>query len=472
MAKFDTAEQVMVGLIHQQRPSTGKEISTASQIPAATVNRTLQELIDRGFVERWNAFSPGEPLHPKRSHVTINFRRPGILQFLDYLHIEHGANYEPFQQWDEQAHGAIGSQHLRTPIKELSDAYQTLDSQLTHFLYRTEPYAPQQRRELEHKIATILTQVARSESYFQDIYSEVKEEQARSLVHSLMKLSDRLALLRPDTELQNQRNDLTALAITAVWCFRIAEELWDFTQMLWGAGTTARVARQIRLSLANAFIQTHVPSHEQNFAAYHQRSELLLPIAKGLWADQQLRDSRERFNHPDNGDAGDILLAVQFRQHAMALYDLAQEIRLQSPFNELGLHLSPLPEEHEDFQRFFTRDPEETDEDYRARFKESWAQYKLPEEPFYSEAGVWDDHTEDLPDTTGARWRQINIPTQMLRTGDVITHTRTAELPYPILVTATDDSTITLTLGHGYNVPFNRQWLSHHGELTAHRQGA
>ncbi|WP_413456452.1 helix-turn-helix domain-containing protein (plasmid) [Glutamicibacter sp. FR1] len=472
MARFDTAEQVMVGLVHQQRPSTGKEISKATKIPAATVNRTLLELIDRGFVERWNAYSPGEPLHPKRSQVTINFRRPSITQFLDYLHVEHGADYGPFQKWDENARDWRSySAHRRGSDEAPQDPYLEVDSHLAFLQDQSLPFADQQRRVLESNIAQVLTQVFQAESYFQDIYSEVKEEQARSLVHNLMGLAERLSMLRPDSELQDERDSLSALAITAVWCFRTAEELWDFTQVLWESGTALRAARQIRYSLANAFIDSYVPSHEKNFSAYTAKSEVLIPIAEGLWADQLIRDAHAQLTYPTTGDAGDILLAVQFHQYAMKLYDLAQEIRLMPPFNELGLHMPPLPPSHKSFQRFFARKPGESDEDYSGRFKESWAQYKLKDQPQFVQLRSGEFRTKDLPDTTGPLWRKVELPVESLRAGDIMTHARGTELLHPILITETEDETVTFTLGHGYNVPFNKQWLMQHGEVTVQREG-
>ncbi len=472
MAKFDTAEQVMVGLVLQQRPSTGKEISMATKIPAATVNRTLLELIDRGFVERWNAYSPGESLHPKRSQVTINFRRPGITQFLDYLQVEHGANYGPFQEWDEKARDWHSySAHLRGSAEEPHDPYLEVDSHLSFLQAQSLPFADQQRRVLERNIAQVLTQVFQAESYFQDMYYEVKEEQARSLVHNLMGLGKRLSLLCPDSEVQDHRDSLSALAVTAVWCFRAAEELWDFTQVLWESGTALRAARQIRYSLANAFIESYVPSHEKNFSAYAAKSEVLIPIAEGLWADQLIRDAHAQLTYPTTGDAGDILLAIQFHQYAMKLYDLAQEIRLMSPFNELGLNMPPLPQSQESFQRFFARNPGESDEDYNARFKESWAQYKLMDQTQFVQHRSGEFRTKDLPDTSGPLWRQVELPIESLRAGDVMTRARGTELLHPILIAEADAKTVTLTLGHGYNVPFNKQWLKQHGEVTVQREG-
>lgn len=472
MAKFDTAEQVMVGLIHQQRPSTGKEISTATKIPAATVNRTLLELIDRGFVERWNAYSPGEPLHPKRSQVTINFRRPGITQFLDYLHVEHGADYGPFQEWDEKARDWRSySAHLRGSDEAPQDPYLEVDPHLAFLQDQSLPFADQQRRVLERNIARVLTQVFQAESYFQDIYHEVKEEQARSLVHNLMGLATRLSTLRPDAEAQDHRDSLSALAITAVWCFRNAEELWDFTQTLWESGTALRAARQIRYSLANAFIESYVPSHERHFSAYTAKTEVLIPIAEGLWADQLIRDAHAHLTYPTTGDAGDILLAAQFHQYAMKLYDLAQEIRLMPPFNELGLHMPPLPQSQKSFQQFFARKPGESDEDYNGRFKESWAQYKLKNQPQFVQHRTGEFRTTDLPDTTGPLWKQVALPIESLREGDIMTHANGTKLLHPILITETGTETITLTLGHGYNVPFNKQWLTQHGEITVQREG-
>lgn len=155
----------------------------------------------------------------------------------------------------------------------------------------------------------------------------------------------------------------------------------------------------------------------------------------------------------------------------MKLYDLAQEIRLMAPFNELGLHMPPLSQSQEAFQRFFARNPGESDEDYSGRFKESWAQYKLKDQPQFNQLRTGEFRTTDFPDTTGHLWRQVELPIESLRTGDVMTHARGTELVHPILITGADANSVTLTLGHGYNVPFKKQWLMQHGEITVQREG-
>lgn len=52
-----------------------------------------------------------------------------------------------------------------------------------------------------------------------------------------------------------------------------------------------------------------------------------------------------------------------------------------------------------------------------------------------------------------------------------MTHDRGTKLLHPILITETKAETVTLALGHRYNVPFNKQWLMQHGKITVQREG-
>lgn len=460
--RLDSAERVMVGLLEWGRPQTGRKLAKELGMSPATVNRAIEDLIERGWVVRLDRLPVSsvylESLgsHSRFMPVVVNFDRPGIEQYLAYLFVEHGVSAEGSRRWMESA--LRGSPDLRPlvafPEPEKADPFERLHSLLGQFGGLDDEFADMRVRDFRLRMNEVFGGLGRQDSYFQEIYSVSGEERARSLIHALIPLEREL---REIASMKQVSAPVVALPMLAVECHLSAVAIWRYASWFWDSAGEARGLNEKVIRFGERAMTSVLPVW--NSAGGLSTHTALRELAMILeWKFEG--GERNPLNAMWSG--GDVLLAAQLREYAISLQRLSTEIRalpaLRGSDSRPKSGAAQWPLDLPELTDLFGASLEgETVGEYEARIAslEAFEFVKTrriePTLNFYA---------EPLPDYVKERWQAFHVSVGEVAQGDVITSIKGQELWRPVLVAKADVERLELTYGDGELVPFAREWLT------------
>jgi len=460
--RLDSAERVMVGLLEWGSPQTGRKLAKELGMSPATVNRAIEDLIERGWVVRLDQLPVSSGYlqslvsYSRFMPVVVNFDRPGIEQYLAFLFVEHGVSAENSRQWMESAlrGSPVPRPYVAFPAPGDSDPFERLYSLLEQFGGLDDEFADMRVRDLRLRMNEVFGGLDRQENYFGKIYSASSEERARNLISDLMSLEQDLSKI---PSMKQGSAPVVALPMLAVQCHRSALAIWRCASRFWDSAGESRRLNEEAIRFGERAMTSVLPvwNSAGGLSTHSALRDLAIILEWKFWGGK-LNPERAVWS------GGDVLLAAQLREYAIRLQRISTEIRalpaLRGPDSRPKNGAAQWPLDLPELNALFGAALEgETVGEYEARIA-SLEAFEFVK-PARIEPTV-NFYAKPLPDYVKERWQEFHVSIGEVAQGDVITSIKGQELWHPVLVAKADSERLELTYGDGEQVAFAREWLT------------
>lgn len=219
--KFSTREAILDLLAKTGRGMRLREIAQNLNINASTVSRRMRDLREEHWVIT-TAELQGLPVtgDERDLHMTLNPDRPGLQEYLTWMHIEHGTDDESFWQFIEELRSSRPTfRPYQPPTPEVDPKDESTSSTVRRLLpnFSQAPIPAPYYRALIAPVAEVLNWPGYTQGTFQSLYKTEAgaSERYRDFIHLMIHVHDNLRGVPSIGDERDARPELAELAVVA-----------------------------------------------------------------------------------------------------------------------------------------------------------------------------------------------------------------------------------------------------------------